>query len=101
MRRDTASAAKYTLQNALLEEGKTFSSQALASEMDSVLSFQSAHLDILIGSPYGVDPELKKEAHKLISLSPMTFPHDWARVLTMEQIYRGMCIIKGHPYHHA
>ncbi|MBP5188314.1 MAG: 23S rRNA (pseudouridine(1915)-N(3))-methyltransferase RlmH, partial [Fibrobacterales bacterium] len=54
-----------------------------------------------VGSAYGLDPEFAKRAKWLLSLSPMTLAHDHARVLLIEQLYRALCIQKGHGYHHA
>ena len=54
----------------------------------------------LIGSAYGIDENLKKTADLLLSLSPLTFTHDHARVLFAEQLYRVQMVMQNHPYHH-
>lgn len=52
-----------------------------------------------LGSSHGFDPDLKREIPHKLSLSPMTFPHDLARILFLEQLYRAFAILKGTPYH--
>lgn len=53
---------------------------------------------LVIGPPEGFSQELKKEC-KQLSLSPMTFPHEIAQVLILEQIYRACCLFTGKDYH--
>lgn len=53
----------------------------------------------LIGGPDGLGDAARARADRLLSLSPMTFTHETARYLLLEQIYRGLAIDRGHPYH--
>lgn len=55
-------------------------------------------LVFLIGGHDGLPPAWKKDAHLLLSLSRMTFPHELARAMLTEQIYRAWAILRGHPY---
>ncbi|MBI3681836.1 MAG: 23S rRNA (pseudouridine(1915)-N(3))-methyltransferase RlmH [Acidobacteria bacterium] len=52
----------------------------------------------LIGGADGLPPEWKAKADVLLSLSPMTFPHELARAMLAEQIYRAFAGLRGHPY---
>jgi len=53
----------------------------------------------VIGSGAGLAPEVKRRADILLSLSPMTFPHQIALLLLTEQIYRAWTLLKNEPYH--
>lgn len=53
----------------------------------------------VIGGADGLDDSVKSRAGKLLGLSKLTLPHALARVLLAEQLYRAVCILKGHPYH--
>lgn len=57
------------------------------------------NLTFVIGSEEGLSMSVLKKANMLLSLSRMTFPHELARVLLFEQMYRGYTIIKGEKYH--
>jgi 23S rRNA (pseudouridine1915-N3)-methyltransferase len=52
----------------------------------------------VVGGAEGFDAEWKQRADLLISLSPMTFPHELARAMLAEQIYRAFTTLRGHPY---
>lgn len=54
----------------------------------------------LIGGAAGLAPELAGAADERLSLGPLTLPHQLARVVLAEQLYRSLCILAGHPYHH-
>ncbi len=81
---------------ALTEEGETFTSIEFAKRLQKL---GSQRLAFIIGGPNGLTPEIKSSAHWSISLSPLTFPHEIARLLLVEQIYRAQTIIQGGPYH--
>jgi len=53
----------------------------------------------IIGGADGLDAAVKSRAVKVLGLSRLTLPHALARVMLVEQLYRAVCIIKGHPYH--
>lgn len=55
---------------------------------------------IVIGGAYGVDDRLRQRANKIISLSPLVFPHQLVRLILIEQLYRAQEIAGGRPYHH-
>ena len=81
---------------ALTEEGKSLTSINLAEYLET---FGSQRLVFVIGGANGIAPEIKTSAHSQLSLSPMTFPHEVARLLLVEQLYRATTIIQGGPYH--
>ncbi len=58
-------------------------------------------LALLIGGPDGLAGDCRERAHESWSLSPLTLPHALVRVVLAEQIYRGMSLLAGHPYHRA
>jgi len=82
----------------LSEEGTLLSTKQLADWLNQRLS---KNMVFLVGSAYGVPPEIKQSADLLLSLSPLTFSHEHAFLLLSEQVYRCLMVIKGHPYHHG
>jgi 23S rRNA (pseudouridine1915-N3)-methyltransferase len=56
-------------------------------------------INLLVGGAHGLDVQIKNTAGLLISLSPMTLPHQLAVLVLTEQIYRGFKILRGEPYH--
>ncbi len=82
----------------LAEEGKSFSSIELTSLL---LKFKNKKIDFLIGGTDGIPHYIKEKSHLLLSLSPLTFPHELARLILLEQIYRAISISNNSPYHRA
>ena len=82
----------------LAEEGKSFSSIELTSLL---LNFNNKKIDFLIGDTDGIPPDIKEKSYLLLSLSPLTFPHELARLILLEQIYRAISISNNSPYHRA
>jgi len=81
---------------ALDERGEDVDSAGFARLLGS-----HGNLAFLIGGPDGLADEARHRADRSLRLSALTFTHEMARVLLLEQIYRGLCILKGHPYHRA
>ncbi len=82
-------------------EGKMFSSDELAKELEKIQNAGTRFLEIVIGGP---DSLSKKEIEQLgpdlkWSFGPLTLPHELATVVTSEQIYRAFTILKNPPYH--
>ncbi len=84
---------------ALCIEGETRSSEELAALLGSWGSRGEKALAFVIGGSYGLHPTVKAAARLRLSMSPMTFPHHLARVMLLEQIYRGFQILEGGKYH--
>ncbi len=79
-------------------EGTLLSSEKLASEIESAAVSGSSSLAFIIGSSHGLHGSVKRLG-KRISMSPMTFPHQLARVMLCEQLYRAFSIQAGTKYH--
>ncbi len=84
---------------ALCVEGKMLDSPALAAEIAALPQMGYSSLCFIIGSSCGLAPSVKRKAHRRLSFSPMTFPHQLMRVVLLEQIYRAQKINSGEKYH--
>ena len=84
---------------ALCVEGSAITSPALSRKMEDAAARGYSEICFLIGSSFGMDPSLKARADLRLSLSALTLPHQLARVLLCEQIYRAAQIARGAPYH--
>lgn len=82
------------------ENGLIFSSREFAGFIEKKMVSGLKELILVIGGPYGFSSEVYEKAVSRISLSKMTFSHQMARLLCVEQIYRAFTILKGEPYHH-
>jgi 23S rRNA (pseudouridine1915-N3)-methyltransferase len=82
----------------LMEQGETLTSISFSERLRSL---GSQRLAFVIGGADGLTAELKALAHWKLSLSPMTFPHELARLLLIEQLFRAQAIQQGSPYHRA
>ena len=82
----------------LSEEGKQFNSVELYSLL---LNFKNKKINFLIGDTDGISSDIKKKSDLVLSLSPLTFPHELARLILIEQIYRAISISNNSPYHRS
>tara|TARA_Y100001968_G_C18842034_1_gene473998 strand:- start:50 stop:463 length:414 start_codon:yes stop_codon:yes gene_type:complete len=80
----------------LCEEGKRFSSIELTSLL---LNFKNKKIIFLIGDADGINIDIKDQSDLLFSLSPLTFPHELAQLILVEQLYRAFSISINSPYH--
>jgi len=83
------------------ERGRQYRSTALAERLQYWMSTPRRRCIFLIGGAFGIGPKLKQRADELLSLSPMTFSHEIARIVLAEQLYRAFAILHHHPYHNA
>lgn len=84
---------------ALDEGGRAFSTAALAKHVSELELTGESRVSLLIGGASGHDQETLEAADMLLSLSPLTLPHELARLLLLEQLYRIETLRAGHPYH--
>ena len=80
----------------LSEDGELYDSPQFAQWISR---FDSGEAVFFIGGPVGVSSTLKQSANGVLSLSPLTFPHELARLLLFEQLYRAKTILQGTSYH--
>ena len=89
-----------TAQMVLLDErGKEYRSLEFADYLQKQMS-SGRDMVYVVGGPYGFSKEVYDRANGMVSLSKMTFSHQMIRLLFVEQLYRGMTILRGEPYHH-
>ncbi|MGQ0639418.1 MAG: 23S rRNA (pseudouridine(1915)-N(3))-methyltransferase RlmH [Gemmatimonadaceae bacterium] len=80
------------------ERGKGLESRAFAQLLQS-LREQAKDVALIVGGAFGVSDELRGDAHRVLALAPWTLPHELARLVLAEQLYRAGTILKGEPYH--
>lgn len=80
-------------------EGRQLDSVELAKKIQSTFDTKSSTIDFIIGGSLGLSDDVKKRADYGLSFSKMTFPHQMARVMLLEQIYRAFKISNGETYH--
>lgn len=81
------------------ERGKSLDSLRFSNLIRDKADSGRSRFAFLIGPAEGFDEETKSLADMSWSLSPLTFPHQLCRLLVVEQLYRALTIISGHPYH--
>ena len=79
--------------------GKQLSSEEFAQKINEVSISGTGELVFIIGSSCGISPIVSQRANYKLSISNMTFLHQFARLLLVEQIYRAFKILKGETYH--
>jgi 23S rRNA (pseudouridine1915-N3)-methyltransferase len=79
--------------------GKQLSSVEFANFLQTHQETNPLPLVLAIGPADGFSPETRKAVSRGISFGRMTFAHELARVVLLEQVYRAFTILKGHPYH--
>ncbi|NNE25628.1 MAG: 23S rRNA (pseudouridine(1915)-N(3))-methyltransferase RlmH [Saprospiraceae bacterium] len=81
------------------EKGKRYASRDFAKWLDNQMAYDSRDICFVIGGAYGFSKTFKQLAEGQLSLSDMTMAHHLARVVFLEQLYRGFTIINNEPYH--
>lgn len=83
----------------LTPEGKLLSSEQLAQRLAALKGAGRSAACFVLGSSFGLSPQIKQQAELCLSFSPMTFPHHLARIMLLEQLYRAESIQAGSKYH--
>lgn len=81
------------------ETGKSMDSIEFSKQLELAIEANPKRVVFLIGGAFGVAEEIRRKAHKTVSLSKMVMNHHVAMVMALEQIYRAFTIIHGIPYH--
>ncbi len=83
------------------ERGRQMSSLGFSNYLQQAMNKGTRTLGFIIGGPYGFSEAVCQAVPDRISISGMTFPHQLIRLIFLEQLYRGLTIIRGEPYHHG
>ncbi len=78
--------------------GKPWSSEQLAGELER-WKLDARTVNLMVGGPEGLAPQVQARSEQQWSLSPLTLPHPLVRIVVGEQLYRACTILSGHPYH--
>jgi 23S rRNA (pseudouridine1915-N3)-methyltransferase len=81
------------------ERGKEFTSTGFSKFISENRDRGLRRMVLFIGGPDGIGDEMRARADAMLALSKMTFTHEMAQVLLLEQLYRACTIMKGEPYH--
>jgi len=104
LRRALTRSPKHLKKGAFLvvldEKGEQWTSVDLAFELGELFQKPVGEIVFLVGGAFGIADSIKEMAGRCLSLSKLTLPHQLARVLTLEQLYRALTILKNVPYHH-
>ena len=83
------------------EKGKQYDSEGFASFLEQQLQSSRKRMIFQVGGAYGFSEAVYQRANSKIALSKMTFSHQMIRLFFMEQLYRGMTILRREPYHNS
>jgi len=84
---------------ALDRAGQSLDSSKFAQLLQKQIAAGIRKIDFVIGGPVGLDQKIVAKANLRLSLSALTLPHELARVVLLEQLYRALTILRGEPYH--
>lgn len=84
---------------ALDERGRQLGSEAFATRLATARDAGTGHASLIIGGADGLSEEIRDRADITLAFGALTIPHQIVRALALEQLYRAMTIISGHPYH--
>lgn len=81
------------------ERGENIPTVAFADFLQKHQIIGTKQMSFLIGGADGLEESLKLRAHRILSFGAQTWPHDFVRILLIEQLYRAQQILQNHPYH--
>ena len=84
---------------ALALDGKMKTSEEMATDLDSLMTYGKSKVAFVIGGSLGLHDDVLKRADEKLCFGKMTLPHQLMKLVLVEQIYRSFRIIKGEPYH--
>jgi len=84
---------------ALAIDGKLWSSEELAEQINSLATYGRSQIAFVIGGSLGLSQAVLQRADQKLSFGRLTYPHQLMRLILVEQIYRAFKIIRGEPYH--
>lgn len=103
LERESARLAKHLRDGlfiiALDRQGREMSSRELAANLEDLAVRGNSHLAFIIGGSEGISGQMLARSNWRLSFSRLTFPHQLARIILLEQIYRSFRIRRGEPYH--
>lgn len=104
-KREEAEAIAARLQPGLVialdERGRSLGSEDFAARLAKARDAGAGAANLIIGGADGLDEALRARADVTLAFGALTIPHQIVRALVLEQLYRAMTIIAGHPYHRA
>lgn len=81
------------------QKGKQVSSEGFAKKLQNLMNQGTTEVTFVVGGYLGIPEEILNRSRMKLALGKMTLPHELARVVLLEQVFRAMSIIKGFPYH--
>ncbi len=81
------------------ERGKSLGSEDFSALLGRHMVQGTPEITVVVGGPYGLSETVRQRGDLLLSLSAMTFTHQMARLIVLEQLYRGLTILRNEPYH--
>ena len=90
---------KADLKVALDRKGRMMSSEDLAAWFEKAITGSVDMISFIIGGPHGLAPSALTDSDQRLSFGAITLPHQMARLILVEQVYRAFTILRGEPYH--
>ena len=84
---------------ALTRNGRSIDTRGLADRLERMATYGAAGAAFVIGGAYGLDDTVIEKCRNRLSLSDLTLPHELARLVLAEQLYRAGTLLRGEPYH--